>query len=440
MLRYIYLLAISFSVHINSDIFVSSPKIKLNNDQQRLIELKIENTKISDSDVTLFKYKTNELIDTNDIKYTLIQDYEDYYTFTIALSESYLQDYFSFKINIKDEYIKDIFIFLPSKIRNIYQTESPNTYKQKPLISNQQELVQTNLATLIEIEEPFIDIQEEEQTIIKGSEITTIWSMAKEIKGKNDDVSIYQIMWSLYLGNKDAFINENINLVRKDIDILVPKMTDIKDVSYQIAKDSISAMNESFSNSFSDAAKSLLVLTAPQTPEIKEDIDISNIDQEEPTLISFDQPENPEAFIEQNTKQITLGIENEVLDKLIDEKDDSTTNEDVTFEIFDLLFIGLISLVSGILLAFIFIYLRSMKNSKSIQYDFEEAYDDEFNSSSMPSGLSIENNANQQQLDLAITYFEMNDLDNAKKLLKDLLNSDDAEIQKASKKLLDKFN
>ena len=440
MLRYIYLLAISFSLQINSDIFVSSPKIKLNNDQQRLIELKIENTKISDSDVTLFKYKTNELIDTNDIKYTLIQDYEDYYTFTIALSESYLQDYFSFKINIKDEYIKDIFIFLPSKIRNIYQTESPNTYKQKPLISNQQELVRTNSTTLIEIEEPFIDIQEEEQTIIKGSEITTIWSMAKEIKGKNDDISIYQIMWSLYLGNKDAFINENINLVRKDIDILVPKMTDIKDVSYQIAKDSISAMNESFSNSFSDAAKSLLVLTAPQTPEIKEDIDISNIDQEEPTLISFDQPENPEAFIEQNTKQITLGIEDEVLDKLIDEKDDSTTNEDVTFEIFDLLFIGLISLVSGILLAFIFIYLRSMRNSKSIQYDFEEAYDDEFNSSSMPSGLSIENNANQQQLDLAITYFEMNDLDNAKKLLKDLLNSDDAEIQKATKKLLDKFN
>jgi len=439
VLRYIYLLAISFSVHINSDIFVSSPKIKLNADQQRLIELKIENTKISDSDVTLFKYKTNELIDTNDITYTLIQDYEDYYTFTIALSESYLQDYFSFKINIKDEYIKDIFIFLPSKIRNIYQIESPNTHKQKPLISNQQELVQTNSATLIEIEEPFIDIQEEEQTIIKGSEITTIWSMAKEIKGKNDDVSIYQIMWSLYLGNKDAFINENINLVRKDIDILVPKMTDIKDVSYQIAKDSISAMNESFSNSFSDAAKSLLVLTAPQTPEIKEDIDISNI-EEEPTFISFDQPENPEAFIEQNTKQITLGIENEVLDKLIDEKDDSTTNEDVTFEIFDLLFIGLISLASGILLAFIFIYLRSMKNSKSIQYDFEEAYDDEFNSSSMPSGLSIENNANQQQLDLAITYFEMNDLDNAKKLLKDLLNSDDAEIQKASKKLLDKFN
>jgi len=440
VLRYIYLLIIFFSIQINSEIFVSSPKIKLNTDQQRLVELKIENTKISDADVILFKYKTNEPIDKNDIAYTLIQDYEDYYTFTIALSESYIQDYFSFKVNIKDEYIKDIFIFLPSKIRNIYKTESSNIYKQSPLAPNQQDLVQTNSTTLIEIEEPFIDIQQEEQTIIKGSEITTIWSMAREIKGSNDEISIYQIMWSLYLGNKDAFINENINLVRKDVDILVPRMTDIKDISYQIAKDSVIAMNESFSDGFSNAAKSLLVLTAPQTPEIIEDINISKIDQEETTFISFDQPEDPETYIEQNTKKITLETENEDLNKLIEDKNESIAYEDANFEIFDLLFIALISLASGILLAFIFIYLRSMKNSKSIQYDFEEAYDDEFNSSSMPSGLSIENNANQQQLDLAITYFEMNDLDNAKKLLKDLLNSDDAAIQKASKKLLDKFN
>ena len=394
---------------------------------------------LKNSELTNCVYETILDVEEGYIEFT-IQDYEDYHTFTIALSESYLQDYFSFKINIKDEYIKDIFIFLPSKIRNIYQTESSNLYKQNPVISNQQELVQTNSTTLIEIEEPFIDIQEEEQTIIKGSEITTIWSMAKEIKGSNDDVSIYQIMWSLYLGNKDAFINENINLVRQDIDILVPKMTDIKDVSYQIAKDSIIAMNESFSNSFSNAAKSLLVLTAPQTPEIIEDVDSSEIEQEEPTFISFDQPDNPETYIEQNTKQITLGIENEALDKFIEDQDASIANEDSSFEIFDLLFIALISLASGILLAFIFIYLRSMKNSKSIQYDFEEAYDDGFNSSTMPTGLSIENNASQQQLDLAITYFEMNDLDNAKKLLKDLLNSDDADIQQASKKLLDKFN
>ena len=440
MLRYIFLSIIIFSIQIKSDIFLSSPKIKLNTDQQRLIELKIENTKISDSDIILFKYKTNELIDKNDIAYTLIQDFEDYYTFTIALSESYSQDYFSFKINIKDEYIKDIFIFLPSKIRNIYQPEPSNIFNMTPITPNQQQLLETDTSTLIEKNEQLIDIKDEEQTIIKGSEITTIWSMAKEIKGSSDDVSIYQIMWSLYLGNKDAFINENINLVRKDVDILVPKMTDIKNVSYQIAKDSIITMNESFSNSFSSAAKSLLVLTAPETPETKEDTNSFELKEEETTFITFDEPANPADLVEQNTKQISLDVENEALDKLIEGKDESIANEDTTFEIFDLLFIALISLASGILLAFIFIYLRNMKNSKSIQYDFEEVYDDGLDSSSMPSGLSIENNANQQQLDLAITYFEMNDLDNAKKLLKDLLKSDDAEIQKASKKLLDKFN
>jgi hypothetical protein len=31
-------------------------------------------------------------------------------------------------------------------------------------------------------------------------------------------------MWSIYLGNKEAFINENINLIRKDIDIFVPEL------------------------------------------------------------------------------------------------------------------------------------------------------------------------------------------------------------------------
>ena len=47
-----------------------------------------------------------------------------------------------------------------------------------------------------------------------------------------------------------------------------------------------------------------MVLTAPQTPEIIEDVDSSEIEQDEPTFISFDQPDNPETYIEQNTKQI----------------------------------------------------------------------------------------------------------------------------------------
>ena len=80
--------------------------------------------------------------------------------------------------------------------------------------------------------------------------------MAKNIKGTNDDISIYQVMWSIYLGNKEAFINDNINLIRQDIDIIVPAINEIESISYQLAKDSILNMNKSFAEGFSSSSKS----------------------------------------------------------------------------------------------------------------------------------------------------------------------------------------
>lgn len=444
MLRYIFLSTLLFSIQVNSDIFLSSPKIKLNSQDQRIIELKIENANVSDSDIVLYEYKTNNPIDKNNISYTLIQNFEDYQVFAITLSDDYVEDYFSFKVNIKDEYIKDIFIFLPSKIRNSYQ-ENNNRYSNnitKPSIVNEKKS-----SAKVSLEQSFAEKDlknknEEEEQIIQGSEITTVWSMAKAIKGNNDDVSIYQVMWSLYLGNKEAFINENINLVRKDIDIIVPSISDISDVSFQIAKDSIVKMNESFTNNFSNSAKSLLVLTAPKTIENNNDIE-PNITSDKPENISFDQPSNPKDIIEQNTKQLSLDVDNKTLDDLVETNNNEGLSNEVNsgFDLFDLLFIALISLASGILLALIFIYLRNIKNSKSIQYDFEEASDDDSNSSPMPSGLSIENDENQQKLDLAITYIEMKDFENATKLLKDILNNCNEEDMKiAAKNLLDKIN
>ena len=59
----------------------------------------------------------------------------------------------------------------------------------------------------------------------------------------------------------------------------------------------------------------------------------------------------------------------------------------------------------------------------------------------MPSGLSIENDENQQKLDLAITYIEMKDFENATKLLKDILNNcNEQDMKIAAKNLLDKIN
>ena len=435
MLRPLLLFLIFSSTNIFADILLSSPKIKLNAQDQRVIELKIQNADLRDGDILLKEYKTDNIIDETNIDYTLINSFESYQIFTIALSKDYEEDYFSFKISIKDSFSKDIFIFLPSKIRNFYQeipdTKTYKTITPKKIESNKQSVSISKIESKPSNSEP---------QILKASEITTVWSMAKKIKGSNENISIYQIMWSIYLGNKEAFLNENINLIRKDIDIIVPSNTQIENVSYEIARDSILRMNESFSQSLKSASKSLLILTAPKIIDDVEETNNNEI-KEDASQVSFDENIDPKTLIEENTRQISIGLENEALDNLLDEEIQSSNQEQNSFEVFDIIFISLISLASGALLALIFIQLRNIRNSKNIEYDFEEALDDNSTLSSMPSDLSIENNKDQQQFDLAVTYYEMNDKSSAKNILTNLIkDTEDDEIKTASQALLIKVD
>ena len=264
--------------------------------------------------------------------------------------------------------------------------------------------------------------------------------MAEKIKGQNEDISIYQVMWSIYLGNRKAFIDDNINLIRADLDILIPTLADIENTSFQIAKESILDMNKSYASSLQSATKSLLVLTAPKVVEDISDsreIELKNEDQNQ---IDFENTKDPESLIEQNTKQITLGVENEILEELSELKQ-TISEVDNKFQTADLIFISLISLASGVLLALIFIQIRNMRTSKEIEYDFEEASDDKSKLSSLPSDLSVKNDIDQQQFDLAVTYYEMSDKENAEALLKNLIQTtNNSEIRQASEDLLEKVN
>ena len=431
MLRYIFLLCLICSFNIFADIFVSSPKIKVNSQDQRIIEFRIENEEIDDGDIVLKEYKNNDPIDQTYIAYTLINDFGDYQTFSIILNDEYIENYFSFKIVIKENFSKDIFIFLPSKIR----TSISNSRIYKP------EVTQLDLKTDGIIEKDFdkIELPLKKFDVLKASEITTVWSMAKKIKGQNKDISIYQVMWSIYLGNREAFINDNINLIRKDIDILIPSLTNIKDISYQVAKDSIIDMNKSFASSIESASKSLLVLTAPKVPNEAIQIKENKTNNKSTEQITFDEFTDPGVFIEQNSKQISISVEDKVLDDFVEEIKQTSEEKNKKFEMFDLIFISLISLVSGILLALIFIQIRNIRVSKEIEYDFEEARDDDSLLSTLPSGLSIKNDIDQQQYDLAVMYFEMNDKKNAEVILKNLIaTTDNLIIKQSSISLLDK--
>ena len=299
MLRHLLLFLIFSSTNIFADILLSSPKIKLNAQDQRVIELKIQNADLRDGDILLKEYKTDNIIDETNIDYTLINSFDSYQIFTIALSKDYDEDYFSFKISIKDSFSKDIFIFLPSKIRNLYQ-ENPDkktyeTITPKKIESNKQSVSISKIESKPSNSEP---------QILKASEITTVWSMAKKIKGSNENISIYQIMWSIYLGNKEAFLNENINLIRKDIDIIVPSNTQIENVSYEIARDSILRMNESFSQNLKSASKSLLILTAPKIIDDVEETNNNEI-KEDASQVSFDENMDPKTLIEENTRPVS---------------------------------------------------------------------------------------------------------------------------------------
>ena len=430
MLRFLGSFFLISSFNLYGEILLSSPKTSLNSQDQRVIEFKIQNESIKDNDLFLYEYKTNNPINESDIAYTLLEDFGEYQLFKVILSEKYQEDYFSLTIEIKNEFTKDVFIFLPSKLRN-YNSQPINIENKQISRRTAEEIIQTT------------EIQEQTPTeqIIKGSEITTVWSMAEKIKGNNSDISIYQIMWSIYLGNKGAFINENINLIRKDIDIYVPETSEIENISYQFAKDSILDMNTSFSRSFSNASKSLLVLTAPELPIEDNEEKIIEASKEENSDMTLESTSNPKDFIKENTKELSLAVENETVKDFINQTEDLETERDNNFEIFDLIFISLISLASGALLALIFIHLRNIKNLKEQEYDFEEAKDDDSLLSGMPKGLSIENNEDQQQLDLAAIYIEMNDQENAKKILSNLVKkSDSDQIKKEANNLLNKIN
>ena len=419
------------SLNIFADIRLSSPQIKLDSQDQRVIEIKIQDANIKDSDIFLNQYKSSEPINEADISYTLIENFGTYQTFTIVLSEQYLEDYFSFKLRIKDKFEKDIFIFLPSKIRN-YNSNQPLA---KSITRNIQE-------DAIPIEKNPVKqkISKEAPKVIKAEEITTMWSMAEKVKLNAGDISIYQIMWAIYLGNKDAFIEDNINLIRNDVDISLPDQTDMQNISYEFAKDSILEMNDAFTSGFSSASRSLLVLTAPTVTESIEEVAEDPVIQKNENL-SLDGTMSPKDFIEKNTKDIKVGIESEVVDEFFDKVAESEEqSENSNIEIIDLIFISLISLISGILLALIYINFRKIKSSRNnIEYDFEEAEEDN-SDNIMPSGLSVENNEDQQQLDLAIMYFEMDNKKRALSILNNIINKTNNEsIKEYALSLLNKI-
>ena len=234
----------------------------------------------------------------------------------------------------------------------------------------------------------------------------------------SDDLSIYQVMWSIFENNRAAFIDDNINLIRNDMDILVPELQSISEIDKSFAKFSVREMIDT--NTFE--TEQMLTLIAPEPVEVFEkeielipedkiqDFDIQN--QEQATL-------DPQAIIESQTRIIEIE-KNEEID---------LSNEEINTgaNILQLLIVSLLSLIAGFLIA---IYLIR-RNSVTAQNELK--IDDAV--SSMPKGLSIKNDPFIQQFDLAISLYEMKDYEKSKTLLDEII--DKAKNQKLIQQAVD---
>ena len=452
MKRFLALL-LSFSFGIQADIALSSPKVNVYEQGQFLIRFSVNSdSAIRSKDFVLNEYQSEIPLEDNLIAFTLFEEEGDTDKFTIALGNDYPEDYFSFQLVIKDELKKNVFIFLPSRYKSFSRQpayEAPKeTLNTTIASSSADQLIEESLSESIQlIEDDLVTIdsssqdvnEQEEEVIIKSSEITTIWSLASSITAEVD-ADIYQVMWAIFLANEAAFIDGNINLVRADIDLVIPADSVLSNISSSFAKDSIQAMNSSTQRiGVSKNIKSILTLTAPKddieiaptTSEVIEEI-IEPIIQEPKTVDLANL--NPEDFIETNSKTIELGAENEPLEKL----QEAASVESNAIGALDLLLVGLAALVVGFVIA-IFYIQRNTKTSVSVIeediYDFDNPAD-EGGIEGLPSGLSVKNDLDTQQLDLAMTYVEMGNLDDAKAILEALVNSTDDDNLKAEAELL----
>ena len=110
-------------------------------------------------------------------------------------------------------------------------------------------------------------------------------------------------------------------------------------------------------------------------------------------------------------------------------------NSPRAFQLKDLIWVALLSLILGFVIAFILIRLnrRPSFTKTAVEEDFQQD-----NTSIFQSNLSITNDIETQELDLVRTYIDMSDWENAEVILKKLLSSStNPSILSVAKELLD---
>ena len=434
---------------------IGSPEVSINTSGNYLISIQINNLpSLNENDIELNDFKSNDPLSETALEYLLFEDMDVFKRLTLALPVNFQDTYFSFRLRAGNQTSKDIFIFLP---QNTLKEQSPRELSFKlpaKKIYGKPQRYDIQAAIAGESDTSFIEPAqssqlsfEPDETIpspspslalspkaVKSENIETMWSVAQSVKD-NYDASIYQIMWAFYLENPNAFIDENINLVRNDVDLVMPSSDLVMSTANNDARQSINFMSSLPKKSATISGRQL-ILTAPERPQIKlEEIvksDALNLDDKalETSDASTNKNSNLSAseIIEKNTSIISLSASEANLTEV-------STSSSRAFQLKDLIWVALLSLILGFVIAFVLIRLNRKPSFTKTAVEDEFQQDD---STIFQSNLSITNDIETQELDLVRTYIDMNDWQNAEMILEKLLSSStNSSILSAAKELLD---
>ena len=409
---------------------------------------------MNENDIELNDFKSNDPLLETALEYLLFEDMDVFKRLTLALPANFQDTYFSFRLRAGDQTSKDIFIFLP---QNSLKEQSPRELSFKlpaKKIYGKPQRYDIQAAIAGDSDTSFIEPAKSSQLssesdkkilsplpslalapqAVQSENIETMWSVAQSVKD-NYDASIYQIMWAFYLENPNAFIDENINLVRNDVDLVMPSSDLVISTANKDARKSINFMS-SLPRKAATISGRQLILTAPEKPQVQleETTKSKNLDLDTKSLKTVDTNIKKNSnlsgleIIEKNTSIISLNA-----------SEASSAAESIdssrAFQLKDLIWVALLSLILGFVIAFILIrFNRKPSFTKSaVEEDFQQ--DD---SAIFQSNLSITNDIETQELDLVRTYIDMSDWENAEVILKKLLSSStDPSILQAAKELLD---
>ena len=423
-----------FSHSLYASTIIGSPNVEINSEGLYLVQIKISSTtNLAEDDISIKNFKSNDDLSDFNFEFKIFENLQDYKRLTLALPSTHLEDYISFRLNIKNELKKDIFIFLPqndlvpkAKSQVSFKLPSkkiygePQRYDLEKILSEESnyEDPEPSESNAFSLTKPANDIMEEAEDpkSIPSDEVETIWSVSKSVS-QNYDASIYQIMWGFYLENPNAFIDEDINRVRGDIDLALPSQELVASTSAISAKESIAFMDARNSQLKRSAIKPILKLTAPveiftDTQVMKDSINSSTSESQLDLVKEVDNSQlNASEIVEKNTSFIELKSQSDF------SINTNTSKNSQAFDLRDLFWVGVLSLLLGFAIAYMLI--RSSKRPTFTKAAVEEDLQDESNT--FQTNLSISNDIETQELDLVRTYIEMDDWESATKILDKLI-------------------